>query len=188
VPDGVEHSLHIGRAASLRSLYFRTLAARQLPRTCCAVNVSPLLRELILTTVRLGALASRKPSHRRLAGVLLDQLRTLPSVPLQLPQPVDPRACEMARNLRKHPDRGLPAAAKASGTSLRTLERLFRDETGMALGAWFRRLRLQLALESLAAGSTVTDTARECGYNGVSAFVSMFRRELGVTPARYFSI
>jgi AraC-like DNA-binding protein len=45
---------------------------------------------------------------------------------------------------------------------------------------------LQLALEQLAAGATVTETAAACGYSNPSAFVSMFHRELGVTPARYF--
>ena len=81
----------------------------------------------------------------------------------------------------------LPAIAKQSGTGLRTLERLFHHDTGMPLGAWLRRLRLQLAMESLAAGATVTESAHASGYNSPSAFVAMFRREMGVTPARYFS-
>ncbi len=185
VPDGVHHSIRVSGAASLRSLYFRAGEARQLPRTCCAVNVSPLLRELILACVSLGALSARKPSHRRLAGVLRrDQLRKLPEVPLQLPEPREPRARRMATLLRDSPHGSLSAAARLAGASLRTLERLFREETGMSLGAWLRRLRLQLALEQLAAGASVTEAARACGYP--SAFVAMFRRELGTTPGRYF--
>jgi AraC-like DNA-binding protein len=184
VPDGVRHRLEIRKAAELRCLYFRRLAARQLPRSCCAVNVSPLLRELILACVAEGALRSRVPQHRRLAGVVMDQLRVLPAVPLQLPLPEDERACRMVKILRAEPGLSLPAAAGLSGTGLRTLERLFRLETGMALGAWFRRLRLQIALESLAGGASVAEAARVCGYNGASAFVSMFRRELGVTPGQ----
>lgn len=187
VPDGIAHTLHITTAASLRSLYFRARQARQLPRNCCAVNVPPLLRELILECVRLGALLSRKPVHRRLAAVILDQLQTLPAVPLQLPQPREPRACRMAEVLRQTPGCSLPAAARVCGASVRTLERIFQEETGMPLGAWLRRLRLQLALERLAGGVSVTQVATECGYNAPSAFVSMFRRELGVTPGRYFA-
>lgn len=186
VPDGIPHRLLIGSTASLRSLYFRARAARHLPRQCCAVNVSPLLRELILTCVNLGALAARKPAHRRLAAVLFDQLRALPSVPLQLPQPRDPRACRMALVLRQSPQSSLSAAAARAGASLRTLERLFRQETHLPLGAWFRRLRLQLAMEHLAAGGTVAEAAQTCGYSAASAFVCMFRRELGATPGHYF--
>ncbi len=184
VPDGVRHQLEIRKAAELRSLYFRARAAKQLPRGCCAVNVPPLLRELILACVEAGALLSKLPRHRRLAGVVMDQLRVLPSVPLQLPQPKDARACQLCEALRREPGIALRAAAERCGTGLRTLERLFREETGMTLGAWFRRLRLQLSLESLAGGASVNEAARNCGYNGASAFVSMFRRELGVTPGQ----
>ncbi len=187
VPDGVEHSLHIGAAASLRSLYFRARQARQLPRACCAVNVSPLLRELILACVALGALSAVEPAHRRLAAVLFDQLKILPAVPLQLPPPQDPRATQLAQILRLTPSMSLSAAALACRTGLRTLERLFREETHMPLGAWFRRLRLQLALEHLAAGATVSQAAQLSGYNSPSAFISMFRRELGVTPNQYLA-
>ena len=185
VPDGVGHRLEIRKAAALRSLYFRARAAKQLPRGCCAVNVSPLLRELILACVEVGALVARLPAHRRLAGVVMDQLRVLPTVPLQLPQPQDAWACRMVEVLRREPGLSLPAAAGRCGTGLRTLERLFREERGMPLGAWFRRLRLQLSLESLPGGASVNEAARACGYNGASTFVSMFRRELGVTPGSY---
>lgn len=186
VPDGVAHVLRIGRSASLRSLYFHAGAAGGMPRHCAAVNVPPLLRELIRECVRRGALDERQPADRRLAGVVLDQLRTLPAVPLQLPRPRDPRARCLAHRLQDAPGSSLPAAARACGSSVRTFERLFRAETGMPLGVWLRRLRLQLALELLAAGASVGEVARDCGYNGASAFVSMFRRELGVTPGRYF--
>jgi AraC-like DNA-binding protein len=187
VPDGVRHRLQIGGPVSLRSLYFRARTARRLPRRCCAVNVSPLLKELIVACINLGALSSRKPSHRRLAGVVLDQLTILPSVPLQLPQPKNLRARRMAGILATIPHTSLSDAAERCGASLRTLERLFRAETEMPLGAWFRRLRLQLAVERLAAGATVSEAADSCGYNGPSAFVAMFRRELGVTPGRFLN-
>jgi AraC-like DNA-binding protein len=145
------------------------------------------LRELILTCIDLGALSARKPAHRRLAAVIFDQMRTLPTVPLQLPMPQDPRASRLAASLKTNPGQSLNQAATQSGTSLRTLERLFEQQTGMPLGSWFRRLRLQLALEHLAAGSTVSQTATLCGYNNPSSFISMFRRELGVTPRSYFN-
>jgi len=39
---------------------------------------------------------------------------------------------------------------------------------------------------ALAAGEPVGNVARRVGYESVSAFVAAFRRETGVTPARYF--
>jgi AraC-like DNA-binding protein len=72
------------------------------------------------------------------------------------------------------------------GTSRRTMERLFRAETGMSLGQWQRRQTLLHALRRLAASENVTGVAGELGYNSASAFIAMFRRELGQTPKRYF--
>jgi AraC-like DNA-binding protein len=66
------------------------------------------------------------------------------------------------------------------------MERLFQTETGMSLGQWLRRHRLLHGLRQLAAGECVNSVALELGYNGASAFIAMFRRELGQTPKQYF--
>ena len=53
-------------------------------------KVTALLRELIARTVKLSVLDDRVPEQRRLSGVLLDELRELKTVPLQLPVPCSP--------------------------------------------------------------------------------------------------
>ena len=64
--------------------------------------------------------------------------------------------------------------------------RRFAAETGLTFGAWRRRARLLAAIERLAGGEAVTVVALEAGYDSVSAFIHAFRRDLGVTPGRYF--
>jgi AraC-like DNA-binding protein len=189
VPAGVEHRIDIPGPVSLRSLYLVARLCRALPRDCCAVNVSPLLRELILYAVQLGALDRRVPEQRRLIAVILDQLKILDSIPLQLPMPAEPRSAKAAGLLLRDPagSDSLETIAARVGASLRTLERLFRAETGMAVGDWRRRMRVLHALRLLAAGEPVTTVALETGYESTSAFISMFRRELGTTPSRYFA-
>ncbi|MGH9887478.1 MAG: helix-turn-helix domain-containing protein, partial [bacterium] len=73
------------------------------------------------------------------------------------------------------------------GASKRTLERLFRDETGMSFGAWRQQLRLLQALPLLAAGEPVTNVALSVRYESTSAFIARFRRVLGTTPGRYYA-
>lgn len=188
VPNGLEARIEIPGPISLRSLYLRHGLVRSLPRECSVVNVSPLLRELILETMRLGILSRDIAVQRNLARVLVDQLRSVPSVPLQLPMPSDPRAQRAVALMLADPASHEAAAlAKRAGASVRTLERLFRAETSMPLAAWRRRMRILNALRLLAAGESVTRVALEVGYDSTSAFVAMFRRELGVTPARYFA-
>jgi AraC-like DNA-binding protein len=58
--------------------------------------------------------------------------------------------------------------------------------TGLPFGHWRVLLRLQAALPALAAGEPVGNVARQVGYESVSAFVAAFRRQTGVTPAKYF--
>jgi AraC-like DNA-binding protein len=187
-PAGIEHWIDVPGPVSLRSLYIPARKVRTLGRDCCTVNVSPLLRELILYTVKQSVLDSTVPRDRRVLGVLLDQLRTAHTVPLQLPLPSDERARRVAELLQRSPaGDALPKISRRAGASLRTLERIFRAETGMGFGEWRRRMRLLHALRRLASGEPVTTAALESGYESTSAFIAMFKRKLGTTPGRYFN-
>ena len=187
VPSETEHRIAMSGEVEMRTVYFSTelpLAASQ----CSVVNVSPLLRELVLYTVEKAPLYASEPSHAHLIGMLVDQLEALPSIPLQLPSLQDPRAMRAAEWLRNHRGAGssLDRIAHKVGASKRTLERLFLRETAMSLGAWRQQLRLLQALELLAAGEPVTEVALAVGYDSTSAFISRFRQVLGTTPGRYY--
>jgi AraC-like DNA-binding protein len=189
VPAKMEYRVEMAGPVSMRTLYFAAGLVRGLPAECSIVNVPPLLRELILHTTRLSTLDSRVPAEAHLIAVILDQLQTLPAVPLQLHMPADPRALQVARLLENNPgdNRPLPPIARQSGASPRTIERLFSAETKMTFGEWRQRLRLLHALRLLAKGEPVTAVALEAGYRSTSAFIAMFRSELGTTPARYYA-
>ena len=188
VPANVEHEIETAGSVSLRTLYLRPSLSPSLPTTCFVVHVSPLLRELILHTVRHGHLDEGVPAQERLAGVLVDQLLAIPALPLSLPLPRDVRARKIAALVRANPAGPgvLAVLARGSGTSLRTLERLFLKETGMSFGRWRQRARLLHALHRLAEGEPVTSVALDVGYDSTSAFIAMFKRELGTTPGRYY--
>jgi AraC-like DNA-binding protein len=189
IPAGTIHGVRMKGRVAVRTLFFRRgLAKRRMPRMCRAVNVSALVRELVLHACRLGMLHRGVASETRLVHVILDQLETLPTVPLQLPMPHDPRARKAAEVLiaaSGHPVAFL-SASRTAGASRRTLERLFLAETQMTLGRWQHRLRLIAALQLLAQDHPVTQVALEVGYNSPSAFIAAFRNELGTTPGRYF--
>jgi AraC-like DNA-binding protein len=189
IPAGFECRLEMAGVVAVRMLYVRPSRRGDglLPRECAVVNVTPLLRELILRTVQVGALDAAVPAQKRLTGVILDELKVLIAMPLQLPLPHDTRAARFA-SLVDRDAGGAPTNAllRQCGTSRRTMERVFRAETGMSLGQWQRRQTLLHALRRLAAGENVTGVASELGYNSASAFIAMFRRELGQTPKKYF--
>ncbi len=188
VPAGVTHSIEMSGRVAMRSIYFAPGFARgKLPRSCSVVHVTPLMRELILQTCALGALLRETPEHVRLSRVIVDQIETLPEMPLELAMPRDPRACRVAELLRRSPAGAdsLERIASQAGASKRTIERRFREEAGMGLGQWRKQLRLLHALRLLAGGEPVTSVALDCGYQSTSAFIAMFKRALGTTPFRY---
>lgn len=189
VPAGVRHDVEVPARAAMRRLYVKPPFTRRLPPNCRAVNVSPLLRELLRRVFQLQTLDRSKRDQRNLMEVLLDELAILPVAPIDLPMPRDARALRAARHVRETLDGAhtLAGVAKHASASGRTLERLFRAETGLSFGAWRQRARLLRALQLLADDATVTSTALAVGYESTSAFVAAFRRTIGTTPGRYFN-
>ena len=129
IPAAVAHTIAMSGTVAMRTLYLKPRLARSLPRGCCVVNVSPLLRELVLHACNFRALRSATPWQANLIGTILDQLKTIPSVPLQLPNPTNPVALRVAKLLSADPSdrRPLAKVCKAAGASKRTVERLFRQ-------------------------------------------------------------
>jgi AraC-like DNA-binding protein len=188
IPAAVPHTITMSGTVAMRTLYLRPRLAIALPRNCCVINVSPLLKELILHACSFAALKKSVPWQRHLIDVIIDQLEGIQMIPLQLPNLSDPRALRVAQALIADPGnrRPLTHLSKAAGASKRTLERLFQEDVGMTFGKWRQQLRLMQAMRLLAEGAKVTYAALEAGYSTPSAFISMFRKALGTTPTLYF--
>jgi AraC-like DNA-binding protein len=171
----------------MRTLYIGSPAAAGLPQGCRVVGVSALLRELILRAVELPVLYDEGGAAGRVAALIFDELRLLPTLPLHLPKPRDARLERLCQALRANPadQRTLEEWGAVVGASARTLARGFVKETGMSFAAWRAQVRLLAALARLAAGEKVTAVALDLGYDNVSAFIAAFRRVHGTTPGRW---
>jgi AraC-like DNA-binding protein len=188
IPAAVPHTITMSGAVAMRTLYLQLRRARTLPRACCVVNISPLLKELILHACTFSALRNTIRWQRHLIDLIIDQLKAIQTVPLQLPNPTDPRARRVAEELLADASdrRPLKDLCKVTGASRRTVERLFQEEVGMTFGKWRQQLRLMQSMRLLAEGAKVTHAALESGYSTPSAFIFMFRKVLGITPRLYF--
>ncbi|TLG92956.1 helix-turn-helix transcriptional regulator [Pseudomonas edaphica] len=188
IPPNVAHGGRSHGPFAGWSVYVSPQGCVELPDTPCILATSGLLREAVMR-----AAAWQSPeldaAQQRLAGVIVDEIRTLPRVTLGLPMPQDARLRKIAEALSDCPDdeRHLQEWATWAGIAPRTLTRRFALETGFSFTAWRQRVRLLRALERLAAGVPVTRVALELGYDNVSAFIALFRRTFGVTPGRYFT-
>lgn len=185
IPAGVDHEISVSTNICMRTLFLDAELSRPLPRECRTIEVSPLLRELILRIVEMGNDASCSKMVD-LAGALLIEEMNAPNIrSLHLPLPRDPRLVRVCRNILADPADNKSCAqwGETAGASVRTLERLFQKETGLSFGAWRRQARLLASLEHLAAGKPITNVALDMGYRSPSAFTAMFRRSLGRPPS-----
>ena len=188
MPAGTPHVVRMSGTVSARTLYLKTHLAREMPRTCCVIHVSALLKELILQACRFPSLNRRTPLQGHLIGLIVQLLRSSKLLPLQLPQPFDPRAQKVANLLFSDPSTQLPTdeICRRAGASKRTVERLFLKDIHMTLGKWKQQLRLAHGLRLLAQGLKVSEVARAAGYGSPSAFIATFKKLMGTTPALYF--
>lgn len=187
MPSGVDHTIRIVAETWMRTLYLRPDLVADLPLNCKILNVSPLLREVILETVRLKMLSRSVTTHKHLATVLIDQLIAADEMSLKITMPSDQRAVRLANIISDDPANKSPLdeLAKMAGASPRTLERIFVNETGLSFGRWRQQARLMMAIRLLVEGISVNHAAFESGYENPSSFVAMFRREMGITPGQY---
>lgn len=188
IPAEISHSITMSGLVAMRTLYLKPCLARALPRDCCVINVSTLLKELILQACAVRTLKKTVQWQAQLVGVIVHQLEAVQAIPLQLPHLSDPRLVRIADILMSDPgdSRSLAQLCKGTGAGKRTVERLFRHEIGMTFGKWRQQLRLMQGMRLLADGAKVTHAALESGYSTPSAFISMFRKALGITPSSYF--
>jgi AraC-like DNA-binding protein len=187
IPARTTHSIRMHGSVSMRTLYLRPGLATGLPSTCMILHVTPLLRELIVETVRIQELRMRNRLHCALRDLLVSCLTAASPMPTHVTLPSDPRARVIADAVVGNPaDRKtLARMCESAGASVRTIERIFRREVGSDFEFWRRQVRLMKAVELLISGRSVKEASFALGYRQPTAFVEMFRGVLGVTPGMW---
>src|SRR5271169_3660510 len=103
IPADTPHSVAMSGAVSMRTLYFLSELCRTLRGKCFVMNVSALLRELILHACKFKRLSKRALAERRIIEMIVEQLKAVDSIPLQLPHPTDARAMRVVNMLLAEP-------------------------------------------------------------------------------------
>ena len=189
IPPGEMHEVEMTQPVSLRSIYIDPRYITELPSCCCVLRVTALLRELILEAVAIGNIYKPNSAEVRLMTVIIDQLQKIEQFPFHLPFSDESRIRKIIDALVADPadNQTLDQWATHVGASERTLGRLFVKHLGMSFGNWRRRLRLLEAIDRLGNGASVTEVSFELGYSSSSAFIAMFRENLGESPTRFFN-
>jgi AraC-like DNA-binding protein len=188
VPPEVLHGARYSESSSLLLVRFSRTLAADLPGQCGSLVVSDLVRELAREAVRLTPLDEYREMLELVGALMVRQIQQPGTGPgLFVPHGRDRRLRHATELLRKHPgkDMLLDDLAAHACTSSRTLARLFVAETGMTFGRWREHLHIVCAVDRLARGLSITQTALELGYASTSSFTTLFTRLLGMPPRRY---
>jgi len=188
VPARVEHQVHCRSHVSVRTLYVDMSARPNLPTSCRVLEVSDLLRELIIEATVIPVEYDKDGRDGRVMELLLDELTSTPVAPLHIPMPQTGQLLDVCRRIIADPGQKKTVQdwANLAGMGRRTFTRKFRRETGMSFAAWRQHVRLMEALARLATGQQVTKVAFDVGYSSSSAFTAMFHRTFGAAPVDYF--
>ncbi|KAA0969520.1 AraC family transcriptional regulator [Aureimonas fodinaquatilis] len=190
VPGGLAHQVATETEVEFLNLYVdpsRPLRAGSSAEACTVLMLTPLARELIR---RLAESDTRQPFDgrlMRLVDVIADEIEDLADARLSLPGGRDARLIRVTRLLVEFPNshRSLTEFAALAGASPRTLERLFRSETGLTFRQWRSRARLLASVDALNRGQSSAAIAWSLGYRSPSAFIAAFREHFGTTPQRF---
>lgn len=189
IPAGIKHAVYIISTVTIESLYIDAATETGLHDACQVLAVSTLLHALISAAMDIPVEYDPSGRDGLIMQLILAELKSMPFVPLHIPMPKDRRLQIICRAIGKQPGRTETLAqwGVIAGATARTLANRFRAETGLTFGQWRQQARLMEAVRRLAISQPVSVVAHDLGYRSESAFIAMFRRTLGATPARYFS-
>ncbi|TFW21342.1 AraC family transcriptional regulator [Duganella callida] len=189
IPPGVTHHWRALSKVTMRTVYIEPSVAARMGDSCRVIEVSPLLREMILALLNEPIEYPIPGRGEHLAMLILSELEAAETVPIAVPWPRDRRLIGICEAIMADPgsSRNIEQWADEVGASARTLIRLFPKETGLHYRQWVQQVHLAEAFGRLAEGQSVGGIAAALGYASPSAFTAMFRRVLGKTPQHYLT-
>lgn len=187
VPAGLRHEIEMAGDVRMRSLFVAHEVRPSLPQDCRVIEVSALLRELIIAAQDLPSDSDIHQRAGRVLALILDEIELAPALALHVPMPRHHLLAALCLEFIGEPSVAatLEQWAARAHMNARTLSRAFVRDTGMTPGAWWRHTRLLLSLPRLAAGASILELALAHGYDSPSAYTAMFKKVLGMPPSQY---
>jgi AraC-like DNA-binding protein len=184
VPPGVRHASKPSGSGT-GWVVIPPVELRNLPDAVCVLRASALMSASLQRLTQLTS--GDAPMRGLLWQVVAAEVSAAQPEPLEVPMPTAPRLLKAVQSMLTCPTAAasLDKLAARAGMSRRSFARHFRSETGLPYARWKRAVIAQHALELVAAGHKVSSVALDVGYESVSAFIAMFRRQYGESPRQF---
>lgn len=186
LPPNSRHETRMLTDVELSSLYLER--TDDWSGDCAVIEISPLLRELILAAIAIGraagGAAARVPERERLIIRMIGlELHSAARVGAPIPMPTDARLADFCRSVIANPtvEIALEQHSARAGMTPKTVSRLFKRDLGLSFRDWRQMVQVSYALAHLAQGEAIKVVASSLGYTP-SAFAVMIRRATGLNP------
>ena len=186
LPAHVKHRGLNRTAVTHGTLYIHESLCHDLPKNPGILLNSPLVTA-IFEHLYVSSAPVNSDEHQRLLMVLIDQLKQAQLVSRYLPSTSHPALKILLEYLHQHPadQSALKTLATQINMSERTLARLSQQELGMSLHEWRQRLKVIKAISLLNQKKTIEQIGLDLGYSSASAFISVFKRWMQMTPDQF---
>ncbi|CAD0000690.1 MULTISPECIES: AraC family transcriptional regulator [Flavobacterium] len=187
IPGGLEHQVTFQKDVNLYSIFIDPSFTDGLPTSSFSFDISIFLKQLLFKIISFGTEGNLTPAKRRIIDVFLDELTLIEPSATFLPTTNHERLQKVVELLLNDvaSKNTIDHYAEISFMSSRTLSRLFIKELGMNFSDWRTRLKLLEAIKRLGEKQSIKEIALDLGYETASAFIYMFKKHLGTTPANY---
>ncbi len=187
IPAHKPHALLSSGDVRARGVFIENTTQHDIPNQCCVVAIPALLRELMSSAMDIQNKIQPESRNERLLQLILDEVRLLPALAFNLPDPQSPKLQQLCQRIKENLalEWSLEESAQQLHISSKTLARHFQKETGLHFSHWVRQAKLMQAMIDLAMNKPVLNVALDLGYESPSAFSAMFKRETSMTPSDY---
>ena len=187
IPAHKPHALLSSGDVKARGVFIEDTLQHDIQNECRVVAIPALLRELISSAMDIQNEIQPESRNERLLQLILDEVRLLPALAFNLPDPQSPKLQQLCQRIKENLalEWSLEESAQQLHISSKTLARHFQKETGLHFSHWVRQAKLMQAMIDLAMNKPVLNVALDLGYESPSAFSAMFKRETSMTPSDY---
>ncbi|ASW76104.1 AraC family transcriptional regulator [Chryseobacterium piperi] len=180
IPSGVKHrTTSEAKTVNLMVILFKTVIRSDFFKDVHVFAAPPVLKEMLLYASKWNKLESEDGEQKLFLKALLNSLPNFcnESRFLEIPVPEDHRlipVCDYVNN-HYHENLNVGDMADLAKMSVRSLQRIFKEETGITLQKYGQLIRILKSVELIDTKQyTLSEIAFKVGYKSLSAFTSSY--------------
>lgn len=166
---------------------FKNIPENQFYKTTHVFPAPPVLKEMILYAKKWNKETAENNEQETFMNALLISLPNFckENTALQIPLPSDMRLLEVCQfiNLNFQNDHSIEELAETANLSTRSLQRIFKKETGISIKKYAQLIKILKSIELINSDQfTLSEVAYKVGYKSLSAFTSSYQVIMNTKP------